>query len=461
MVQVSKTSLAQALEEHSSEGIEILTSEPSALVRATIGLLAALLVAALAWAVFGRAGVLVYAEGRLGPEAEERLVFPPIEGRLANLFVAEGIPVQAGDVLARIDALGAVQLAAAAMMAQLRLEDAEAAHRMFPVQKRALEQGIAALEFQIETAELASELRESQGMARLIDEQRLRLENARLKLNAAQNAVAFARDDYETHRRLFESAGGGGIARSTVETKFKEYQSRLGEAELAQIELAEFEVKLNEEFAKRQEELNARSERLLQLHAQLAERQAQLAGAEREAEVALKLARAEAAAASRVSFDDIDEDSLLRVKAPVAGVITQIAGQPGAQLDPKAPLVGIAPADVRNVLHIEIPEADRGLLQEGMAVRIKFSAFPYQRFGFIDGTLEYIAPSAVPSTNSAAQRPIPVYRGRVNLAREHFVMPGSGERLPLRVGMTAIAEIVVQQRRLIELALDPLRALAG
>ncbi len=454
-----KPSLAMALEDHGPEGVEILASEPSRLIRGTIYLLVALLLAGLSWSVLGRAGVIVHAQGRLGPEAEERLVFVPIEGQLAELYVAEGTPVAAGDMLARINAMGAMQLAANALLAELKLQDAEAAYRAFPLQKSALEQGITLLEFQIESSELSNELRESQGLVRLADEQRLKLDNARLKLNSAQNALAFARDEYETHRRLFESPGGGGIARSRVEEKFRDYQSKLAEAELAQIELAEFEVKLNEEYTKRQEELNARTERLLQLYAQLEERRAQLATAEREAEVTLRLARAEAAAASRISFEDIDENSLLRIKAPVAGVVTQIgAAQPGMQVDAKAPLLGIAPADARSVLHIEIPEQDRALLREGMAVRIKFNAFPYQRFGFIDGTLEFIAPSAVPSASSPQNNPIPVYKGRVGLARDYFTLPGNDTRIPLRYGMTAITEIVVQQRRLIDLALDPLRA---
>lgn len=457
-----KSPLAASLEDHDREGIEILAAEPSWMIRGTIWLLLGLLLAGLAWSVFGRAGVVVKARGRLGPEAEERLVFVPIEGQLADLYIAEGTPVAAGDVLARINALGAMQLAASARMAQLKLQDAEAAYRAFPLQKQAMEQGIALLEFQIRSAEQSNELRQAQGMTRLADEQRLKLDTARLKLDEAQNALAFARDDYETHRRLFESPGGGGIARATVEDKFKDYQNKLAAAERAQIELAEFEVKLNEEYAKRQEELQARSERVLQLRAQLAERRAQLATAEREVETTLRLARAEAASAARVSFDDIDEDSLLQVKAPVAGVITQVGtAQPGAKVEPKSPLAGIAPAEARSVLHIEILEQDRALLREGMPVRIKFNAFPYQRFGFIDGTLEFIAPSAVPSASSSQQNPIPVYKGRVGLARDYFTLPESDNRIPLRYGMIAVAEIVVQQRRLIDLALDPLRAASG
>jgi HlyD family secretion protein len=449
------------LGEQSAEGIEILTAEPSRLMRATILLLATLLLVALAWSVFGSVGLIVKAQGQLGPEADERLLFAPIEGQLADLYIVEGAPVAAGDVVARVNALGAMQLAASALMAQLKLQAAEDAFRTFPVQKQALEKGIELIRFQIDSAEQVDELRISQGMTQLAADQRLKLERARLKLDGAQNALAFTRDDYEKHRRLFESAGGGGIARSKVEEKFKEYQGKIAEFEIAKNELAEFEVKLNEEYAKRQEELKARSERLLQFHAQLEERKAQLASAERENAVSLKLAQAEAAAAAQIRFDDIDENNLLLVRAPVAGVVTRIGvTQPGAKIDPKAPLAGIAPADARTLLHIEILEQDRAFLREGMPVKIKFNAFPFQRFGFINGVLEFIAPNVSPAGDNPQNRVL-VYRGRVSLERDYFTAPDTGARILLRYGMIATAEIMVQQRRLLDLVLDPLRGAAG
>ncbi len=134
--------------------------------------------------------------------------------------------------------------------------------------------------------------------------------------------------------------------------------------------------------------------------------------------------------------------------------------QPGAKIDPKAPLAGIAPADARTVLHVEILEQDRAFLREGMPVKIKFNAFPFQRFGFIDGVLEFIAPTVSPSGDNPQNR-VQVYRGRVSLARDYFISPETGARIPLRFGMIAIAEIMVQQRRLLDLALDPLRRASG
>ena len=90
---------------------------------------------------------------------------------------------------------------------------------------------------------------------------------------------------------------------------------------------------------------------------------------------------------------------------------------------------------------------------------LKFNAFPFQRHGFIEGILEYIAPDAVASSNDDVNNPVPVYRGRIGLERLHFQV---GDRqVPLRYGMAATAELVVRERRLIDFALDPFGGFTG
>lgn len=446
------------IEDHSAEGIAILTAEPARFMRITLLLLLGLLVSGVAWSFFGHSDVIVSASGKLGPESDERLVYTPVAGRLLDLYVVEGARVAEDDILARIDAPGAIQLISNALSARLKLQEAEANERLFPTRKKALEQEIELIEFQIAAAERARARRDAQGMEKLAEEQKLKLEKAHLKLDKAGQALRFAKEEADKYQRLINSAGGGGVSRGKVEEKRKEYQIKLAEYEEAQAELAEFEMKMNTEYAKTQREMQAQTETLLRHYVSLEQKKAELANAELQAELGLKQARSDAAAAERITINDLDEDSLLRIKAPVAGVITQVANaQLGAKVEPKTPLVGIAPADARNVLHIEIAEQHRALLKEGMAVKLKFNAFPYQRYGFIDGVLEYIAPSATLPAGNPGQNRTPIYKARVSLARHYFTLPGETTRVPLRYGMTASAEIVVRQRRLIDLALDPLR----
>jgi len=65
--------------------------------------------------------------------------------------------------------------------------------------------------------------------------------------------------------------------------------------------------------------------------------------------------------------------------------------------------------------------------------------------------LEYLAPAA----QLSAQTREPIYEAWVSLERDRFEV--DDQVYPLRYGMIATAEIVVRERRLIDLALDPLR----
>jgi HlyD family secretion protein len=115
----------------------------------------------------------------------------------------------------------------------------------------------------------------------------------------------------------------------------------------------------------------------------------------------------------------------------------------------------IAPKDARKLLEIEINERDRAFLQPGMQVRVKVNAFPYQRYGVLTGELEHIAPASRPNQDTKQI----VYKARVGLQRDHFMI--NNVATPIRYGMAAKVEIVVDHRRLIDLALDPFRNTVG
>jgi hemolysin D len=170
----------------------------------------------------------------------------------------------------------------------------------------------------------------------------------------------------------------------------------------------------------------------------------------------VQTARLVADAAARIRFENIDKDNFLQIVAPVDGVVTEVTStQPGDKIQANTPLGGIAPRGALPMLKIEIAEHDRAFLREGQAVKLKFNAFPYQRYGVIGGTLQYISPATKPGPMTKQA----VYEGRVTLDRDQFTV--GGNKYPLRFGMTAVAEVVVRERRLIDLALDPFRDLGG
>ncbi len=447
-------SLQAALRDHSAEGIGILTAEPSRLIGFTLYLLSALIIAILAWSFVGRADVVVKVPGVLGPESSVRRIYAPIEGELVDLYIAEGTPVTEGDVLARINARGAIQAATAALQAELELTEAERAYTLFPARRALLESRADSMEQKLELEQQLHEQRVTEGLGKLSEAHKASLERARAELDRNRTLQNSARTEMNAFERLFSSPGGGGVARNQVQEKRNAYAVARSNTVAAEASLSELELQLSSQQQQKSREIEQSAQQLRELRIQYEEALEAIRQAEDRVTTELRAARLRAEGAARIRFDNIDEDNFLRIPAPADGIITRINfNQPGDKVSADQPLATLAPADAETVLHIEIPERDRGLLREGLTVKMKFNAFPFQRYGFISGSLQYISPGTVVSERSNQ----PVYQGRVRLERDYF--SDSGQRHALRFGMEAEAEIQVQKRRLIDLALDPFRRL--
>jgi HlyD family secretion protein len=450
------TSLSSALGDHGAEGIAILTSEPGRFTLGLIYLVFALILAGAVWSFIGRADVIVRAEGRVTPESDVRSVYSPVNGEMVDIYMTEGMPVSQGDVLARINSSTAIEAATRALDAKIKLSNALAKYKLFPAEKKAMELKLAALKTQLEAEEKAHQRRVQGGIAKLAEQQKLKLEKARALLVKAEKDMQLAKSSWQKYVRLYEGPGHGGVSKDRVDQAKKEYETKKVDYQLAKASLGEFDIQLNREYTAKKEEIQKKSEQLETLYIRYEEDKLKLETAEDQAEMQIKLARITSEGAVRVTIKDIDEDNFLRIKAPVSGVITNVAlTQIGDKVDPKTALADIAPEKARKILRVAIQEKDRGFLREGMGVKMKFNAFPYQRYGFIEGTLEYISPS---TTADQATKKL-VYKAKVGLERDYFSIVDN--RFPLRYGMTATTEIVVRKRRLIDMALDPFRNIAG
>ncbi len=447
---------SQLAEDHSAEAISVLTLEPSVLIRRLVLVLAALLFAAVIWSFIGRLDTIVQATGSVKPESQELRVFAPVKGQLADLFVAEGMLVSAGDVLARVNSPSAIELAGQATSAQLHLLAAERKAESFPTTRKTMEMQIESLAGQIAREEQTYQRNVAEGLSKLAVTQSLKLEKAQAKLAKADEERLHAERELGQYQRLFDSPGGGGISGDQVEEKQKVLREKEIDYQLAEVELSEFEIALSDETAKKKEEVEKKSQNLIAMQAQYENLVLQLAQSEQQVQTELRLAKTKARSSAKIQYQDIDDENFLLIRAPADGIVTMVTrAQVGNTVDEKAPIVAIASKEDRKVLEIQINERDRAFLTPGMPVKIKVNAFAYQRYGHIVGELEHIAPATVMDQRSKAM----VYTGRVRLDRDHFLV--NEVQTPVRYGMSAKAEIVVRKRRLIDLALDPLRNVAG
>ncbi|MFM9883574.1 MAG: HlyD family efflux transporter periplasmic adaptor subunit [Burkholderiales bacterium] len=448
--------LAEALEGHSAEGIALLTAEPWRFTQALVLTMVTLVGCAFIWSFIGHVDVIVTGPGALLPDSEVRRFYAPVDGELVNLYIAEGQPVSKGDVVARLNARGAVEAASNALQAQLKLEDAEREWKQFPDKKALMQRKAASLKQAMDLEEHQHDRRVAEGTTNLAGVQRAQREEARTNLEEARRARAVAMDEADKFARLFALPGGGGLSQLQVETKKNALLAAENAHRVAQSRLSEINARQSLEHVQAKAQLETSGQALNRLRLQFEAAEKEITIAEEKVRLQLQSARLAAEAAARIRFENIDQDNFLLIVAPASGVVTDVTStQPGDKIQANAPLGGIAPADARPVLKIEIAERDRAFLREGLPAKLKFNAFPYQRHGLITGTLEYISPATKPS----AQNKQSIYEGRISLDRDHYLV--ADNRYPLRYGMAATAEVVVRERRLIDLALDPFRQVGG
>ena len=147
--------------------------------------------------------------------------------------------------------------------------------------------------------------------------------------------------------------------------------------------------------------------------------------------------------------------------APVTGTIVSLNTQVGATTNPQVPLLTIAPAGSPLEARLLLPTRAAGMVAAGQDVRLMVDAFPFQRFGAVEGVISDVAKSIVkPGEISApVEFKEAVYAVRVAIPSPNVTVYGAGR--PLDIGMTLKADIITDRRTFMTWLLDPLMAARG
>ena len=127
------------------------------------------------------------------------------------------------------------------------------------------------------------------------------------------------------------------------------------------------------------------------------------------------------------------------LRAPVSGNVSFISFlQKNQKIQAGQPLFYVKPPNTHYIGLMYIPQFNMGKIENGDRVIIKFSGYPFQQYGSVRGTIKAI--SSVPKNSK--------YMVKVGLP--DGLTTGYGKKLTYREGMSASAEIVTANRRLIE-----------
>ena len=140
------------------------------------------------------------------------------------------------------------------------------------------------------------------------------------------------------------------------------------------------------------------------------------------------------------------------LKAPCNAVVHEIAAfSPGSAVREAEALITLIPIDDNLELEAEIRPQDIGKVKPGATARIKLTAYPFQRYGTLTGTVRNISEDTL--EKSAANQSVKYYRARISVSGK---LHGVEENFRLIPGMEAQCEIKCDRRRVIEYILHPL-----
>lgn len=135
------------------------------------------------------------------------------------------------------------------------------------------------------------------------------------------------------------------------------------------------------------------------------------------------------------------------ITAPVSGTIQNMKGiYEGSFVYPNQTLAEISP-DTGLIAECYIPPRDIGLIREGMKVRLQVTAFDYNQWGIVTGTVKEIYNDVTVLNNQ------PVFTVRSTLDQRYLELE-NGYRGKLKKGMTVQARFTVARRSLFQLLFD-------
>jgi membrane fusion protein len=358
--------------------------------------------------------------GVLVPDLGVIRLVPPVQGRVLERRVQEGQAVRAGDV-----------------MFVLALE---ASTLSTDVQARVL---------------------------RSLDERRRSLEDA-----ARQQAQLAEGEQLSLQRRLDEMKR----EQQQIEAEAALHRQRLA---LAQQALDRLESLSRDQFISpaqvqtKKEELlglRAQAQALERQRATLARDRAALEGEKRGLPVQLKSRQgAIARDLAALSREAAEQDAVRQivVRAPQDGTVSAVLADAGQSVSPASALASLIPAGAQLQAHLFAPSGAVGFVRPQQEVRLRFEAFPYQKYGHQTGHVLQVSrtplaapelaglPLSVPAGADGAAEPM----FRITVAMDHAELQAFGAAQPLVAGMRMEADVLLERRRLIEWLFAPVLGL--
>lgn len=163
----------------------------------------------------------------------------------------------------------------------------------------------------------------------------------------------------------------------------------------------------------------------------------------------------------RQKISDYQAQKEWAITSPVDGKVTAITGLVGQNAGSQV-LAIVIPSDGELTAHLYVTSKQVGFMKSGQSARLRYQAFPYQKFGQYNGKIVEVAKSPLPPNSIPATLPIKNDEGlyKVSVKLDDQSIRYQGKEKPLVSGMLLEADVKQEKRRLIEWIVEPLYTLS-
>ena len=457
------SSMALADRQFLPAAIEIMESPPSPIRIAFLWFICLAVVVTLAWSYFGKLDIHAVAQGKIQPSGRSKVVQPFEPGKVIAVLVENGSQVNAGDLLLELDS---TETAAEQQLLEGELEaaGAEDVRRRTAIETARsptltakpipFVQGTSTAIQSRETSVLTADLAQLAAVRERLDAEIAERGATKQKLVASiatrEKLIALGKERVGMHEFLDQR--GAGARALTIEA-LQQYESQMSLLVGERGQLHETEASLNTLERKHREATITF----------VADQTQKLAEAEHKLD---RLAQELIKARSR--------NERMRLRAPISGTIQQLAVTTVGQIvSGGQALMTIVPLDGPIEVEAMITNHDIGFVEPGQSTVVKIDAFPFTRYGAVEGSVVKVARDGVdekdaPNLGDAQSAIGGAGRGVAPSRPQTLVFPATialkqrtisveGKQITLLPGMSVSIEIKTGQRRAIDYVLSPLR----
>jgi hemolysin D len=416
--------------------LEVLETPPKPLGRIVLWSLLSFVFIAVLWASFGHIDIVASAQGKVIPRGRVKVIQAADIGVVRAIYVKEGEFVRAGQKLVMLDAT---------------LTEADAAQAKES-------QFVASID---RARALALVDAASGGAGRYVAPEDTPPEIVETQRSLVAARIAEHRTGLSALREE-RAQKGAELAMVTAEVSKLEEQLPLAEEQLASLvkldkdglvpkmrvsEVKERVVGLRQDLMIRREETGKSRAALNGVDSQIAKLQSEFRATALDA-------LTEAEANHRLRSEEVkkadDKAALTILTSPTDGTVAQLAVHTiGAVVKPADSLVVIVPKGEELIVEAMVLNKDVGFVREGQRAEVKLEAFPFTRYGVIEGTIEHLSTDSVENKELGL-----VFPCLVRLTKPYIRV--GDKNISLAPGFAATAEIKTGDRRIIEFLFSPL-----